>query len=143
MNEGYLRRLEYEIQSKGTSIRENLELRADETSRETQSATKQRSGIEATKGEVTHLLKPYVNSFSGADPVLKNESSFEEWKLEVDYLRKCKLYPESSINHAIRNSFKGQAHKVFINMDPESTNQEVIEKMESVFGNVASRDNVL
>ena len=28
-------------------------------------------------------------------------------------------------------------------MDPESTNQEVIEKMESVFGNVASGESVL
>ena len=52
MKETYLRRLEYEIQSKTASIRENLELRADETSRETQSATKQRSGTEATKGEL-------------------------------------------------------------------------------------------
>ena len=49
MKEAYLRRLEYKIQSKGTSISENLELRADKISRETQSATKQRSGTEATK----------------------------------------------------------------------------------------------
>ena len=63
--------------------------------------------------------------------------------MEVEYLRKCKLYIESSINHAIRNSFKEQACKVFINMNPESTNQEVIEKMESIFGNVASGESVL
>ena len=52
MKEAYLRQLVYEIQSKGASIRENLELRADETSRETSSATKQESGTEAKKGEV-------------------------------------------------------------------------------------------
>ena len=58
-------------------------------------------------------------------------------------LLKSKRYPESSINHAVRNSLKGQTRKVFINMYPESTNQEIIDKMESVFGNVASGESVL
>ena len=48
-----------------------------------------------------------------------------------------------SIDHAIRSSLKGQARKIFINMDPECTTQEVIEKMESVFGNVSSGESVL
>ena len=61
----------------------------------------------------------------------------------MNMLLKSKCYPESSINHAVRNSLKGQARKVFINTDPESTNQEIIDKKESVFGNVASGESIL
>ena len=103
----------------------------------------QGTGTEPAKGEVTHFLKPYINFFSGADPLPKTESAFEEWMLEVENLRKAKQYPDLSIDHAIRSLLKGQARKVFINMDPECTTQEVIEKMESVFGNVASGESVL
>ena len=141
--EAYLKRLEYEIRSKGETARENIEYKDMEIPIELKRVTSQGTGTEPAKGEVTHFLKPYINFFSGADPLPKNESAFEEWKLEVEKLRRGKRYPDMSIDHAIRSSLKGQARKVFINMDPECTTQEVIEKMESVFGNVASGESVL
>ena len=141
--EAYLKRLEYEIRSKGETARENIEHKDMEIPIELKRVTSQGTGTEPAKGEVTHFLKPYINFFSGADPLPKNESAFEEWKLEVEKLRRGKRYPDMSIDHAIRSSLKGQARKVFINMDPECTTQEVIEKMESVFGNVASGESVL
>ena len=142
--EAYLKRLEYEIQKREDSIRQKSEQTIEEENiRETRELTSQYTETESVKGDVTHLLKAYVNSFSGADPLPKNESSFEDWKKEVEKLRRGKQYPDSSIEHAIRNSFRGQARKVFINMNPESTIQDIIDKMESVFGNVASGESVI
>ena len=142
--EAYLKRLEYEIQEREDRIRQKPEQTIeDDNIREVRELMSQGTETESAKGDVTHLLKAYVNSFSGADPVPKNESSFEDWKKEVEKLRRGKQYPDSSIEHAIRNSFRGQARKVFINMDPESTIQDIIDKMESVFGNVASGESVI
>ena len=136
--EAYLKRLEFEIQSNLESTRKKSIVKQNEITEEIHNIPRDKSNIEATKADVTHFLKAYVNSFSGVDPLPKNENSFEEWRKEVNMLLKSKRYPELNINHAVRNSLKGQARKVFINMDPESTNQEIIDKMESVFGNVAS-----
>ena len=37
--------------------------------------------------ELTHFIKPYISQFSGVDPIPKNKSSFEAWKLEIEISR--------------------------------------------------------
>ena len=70
--EAYLKRLEYEIQKKEDSIRQKSEQTIEEENiRETRELTSQYTETESVKGDVTHLLKAYVNSFSGADPLPK------------------------------------------------------------------------
>ena len=97
----------------------------------------------ATKTEVTHLDKPFVKSFSGIDPTPKNESTFEEWRLETQYLMDSSVYPAYIVNQAIRNSLRGQARKVLVTLDAKATPKEIKEKLECIFGNVATGESVL
>ena len=40
------------------------------------------------------IMKPYIGTFSGFEPKPKNESSFEDWRMEVENLMAFKIYPE-------------------------------------------------
>ena len=164
--ENYLKQLEKELQCKENEIRTRLNLdkvAVEETlteaktaestkksqpdgSNETTTKTNTKSDDKnehTSKTEVTHLVKPFVNSFSGIDPTPKNESSFEEWRLETQYLMDCNVYPAYIVNQAIRNSLRGQARKVLVTLGPRATSKDIKEKLECIFGNVATGESVL
>ena len=81
---------------------------------------------------------PKFTVFSGEDPKPKKEASFEEWKYEVNCARKDKQYTESMIAQAIRKSLSGQAKRVILPLGTTATVEQMIEKLEGVFGNVAT-----
>ncbi|MES9885074.1 MAG: hypothetical protein ABW185_29885, partial [Sedimenticola sp.] len=81
-------------------------------------------------------VKPTVTSFSGTEPIPKNECSFEIWTLEVECI--MNTYPDYLVSQAIRQSLKGEGKRVLLPLGPHATAQAIIEKMESVFGNVVS-----
>ncbi len=82
-----------------------------------------------------------VTPFSGTEPVPKNECSFELWTLEVESL--ISIYPDYLVSHAIRHSLRGEARRVLLPLGPQATTQDIMDKMESVFGNVVSGESVL
>ena len=92
------------------------------------------SSSDGKQKEISPFLKPYINFFSGTEPVPRNESNFEEWKVEIEYLRKSTVYPEYIVNHTLRNSLKGQARRVFFKLGPEATTEQIIHKLERTFG---------
>lgn len=87
--------------------------------------------------------KPYVGKFSGSDPVPKSESSFDDWKLEVESLKAAKIYPDISIAQAMRKSLSGRAKSVLQGMLPTAGPNDIIARLESNFGNVASGEAML
>ena len=86
---------------------------------------------------------PKFAVFSGEEPRPKNEATFEEWRYEVNCTRSDHIYPDQAIAQAIRRSLKGQAKKVLLPMGTSSTVQEIIERLEGVFGNVAAGESVM
>ena len=138
--EAYLRNLEKELNRKEEEIRQNLKL--GQTSEE-----KVKKDSDHKKEETAPItgFTPYckVNRFSGIDPVPKSESSFEEWKIEIECMMNSKMYPDHVINQALRNSLTGQARTVAVTLGPKVTCQEIIDKLESVFGNVATGASVM
>ena len=86
---------------------------------------------------------PKFTNFSGEDPKPKKEASFEEWKYEVNCARRDHQYTESMIAQAIRKSLSGQAKRVLLPLGTASTVNEMLEKLEGVFGNVATGMSVL
>ena len=138
--EAYLRDLEKELNRKEEEIRHNLKL--GQTSEE-----KVKKDSDHKKEETAPItgFTPYckVNRFSGIDPVPKSESSFEEWKIEIECMMSSKMYPDHVINQALRNSLTGQARTVAVTLGPKVTCQEIIDKLESVFGNVATGASVM
>ena len=81
------------------------------------------SSSDGKQKEISPFLKPYINFFSGTEPVPKNENNFEEWKVEIECLRKSTVYPEYIVNQALRNSLKGQARRVLFTLGPEATTE--------------------
>ena len=138
--EAYLRDLEQELNRKEEEIRHNLKL--GQTSEE---KVKKDSDLKKEETAPITGFTPYckVNRFSGIDPVPKSESSFEEWKIEIECMMSSKMYPDHVINQALRNSLTGQAGTVAVTLGPKVTCQEIIDKLESVFGNVATGASVM
>lgn len=81
--------------------------------------------------------------FSGEEQKAKSEATFEEWKYEVNCIQKEGLHTEQGIAQAIRKSLRGQAKRVLLPMGTSANVQEIINKLEGVFGNVATGESVL
>lgn len=77
-------------------------------------------------------MKPYIGTFSGSEPKPKNESSFEDFKLEVESLIATEIYSDVSIAQAIRKALKGQAKKVLLTMGPLAKPSDMVNRIESV-----------
>ena len=93
--------------------------------------------------QYTPFSFPKITVFSGEEPRPKSESSFEKWTYEVRCLRKDKMYSEATIGQAIRKSLKGQAKKVLLPMGSDATVDQIIQRLEGVFGNVATPMSIL
>ena len=72
--EVYLRQLQEELNAKENQI--SAKIRSEAT-------LNPYSKEAASKAEISHFIKPYVNPFPGVEPTPKNESSFEKKKVEV------------------------------------------------------------
>lgn len=133
--EEYLKKLEQDLLKKESEISTKIQgvSLTDKTSEEP-----------SKKAEVAHFVKPYVNPFSGTEPTPKNENTFEDWKVEIESLIKSQVYQEDYIvTQIIRNSLKGQARKVLITLGAKASSNDIIKKLENVYGNVASGESVL
>lgn len=88
-------------------------------------------------------LYPKFSIFSGEEPKPKNEATFEEWQYEVNCTRQYNTYPEFVLAQALRKSLRGQAKRVLLPMGTTATSDEMIRKLEGVFGNVTAGESVL
>lgn len=89
------------------------------------------------------FLYPKISVFSGEDPRPKSEATFEEWKYEVECLRKEDVHHEHVIAQAVRKSLRGQAKRVIQTLGTSAEVQEIISTLEGIFGNVASGESIL
>ena len=58
-------------------------------------------------------------------------------------MRKDKIYSDTVIGQAIRKSLKGQAKKVLLPMGSGASVDEILVRLEGVFGNVATPMSIL
>ena len=89
------------------------------------------------------FYKPNIIQFSGVDPTPKNESTFESWKNEVESLRSRNILPDYIVGQYIRNSLKMPARNTLMTLGPLASSQEMLDKLTSVFGNVASAQSIM
>ena len=83
------------------------------------------------------IMKPFLCTFSGTDPRPKNESSFDDWRVEVESLIASKHYSDFAISQAIRKSLKVPAKRVLLAMSITASSRYIISRLENVYGNVA------
>lgn len=90
-----------------------------------------------------HTPFPKFSVYSGEEPKPKTEATYDEWKYEVNCSRQCTSSSEQLMSHAIRKSLRGQAKRVLLPMGITATVDEILEKLEGVFGNVAAGESML
>ena len=147
--EAYIKQLEADLLRKEEEIRAKISNapaeKTVEPAVETQGATgsvKPEPSISAIP-EFTYLNKPYISQFSGVEPTPKNESTFEAWRLEIESLRSSNMFPEYMVTQSIRNSLKVPAWNTLLTLGPRASSEEILHKLESVFGNVASGQSIM
>ena len=96
-----------------------------------------------TMNKDPRFIFPKFTVFSGEDPKSKTEASYEEWKYEVTCVQKDDMYTKEAIGQAIRKSLRGQAKRVLLPLGTEASNEEMLNRLEGVFGNVATGESVL
>ena len=90
-----------------------------------------------------HIGKAYVGPFSGTQPTPKHENTYEVWRLEVKSLMSRGCYSDIAIVQAIWKSLRGQARNVLFTLGTSAKAVDILERLESVYGNVASGEAVL
>ena len=101
---------------------------------------------ERNKGQTcidSQFLYPKFSPFSGEDPKPKTEATFEEWKYEVNCIVQDGDHSNATIAQAIRKSLRGQAKRVLLPLGTMADIREIMNKLEGVFGNVATGESVL
>ncbi|XP_053391393.1 trichohyalin-like [Mercenaria mercenaria] len=83
----------------------------------------------------SHIYKPTV-------PKLV-ETSFEEWKIEVEVMMKSGLYHEDILRQAVRNSLSGNTKRILLTLGTDVSTREIVDKLETIYGNVRSGESVL
>ena len=83
---------------------------------------------------------PRMSVFSG-DP--HEFVSFDVWKFEVDSLLAEGMYPDDIICHAARKSLRGEACKISMRLGSAVTIQELLRKLDSVYGTVDQKECLL
>ena len=86
---------------------------------------------------------PKITAFSGEENRPKGEASYEEWRYEVKCLQRNGVYSKYVIGQAIRKSLRGPAKREIIQMGPTATVEEIMERLESTFANVATGMSVM
>ncbi|XP_069134304.1 uncharacterized protein [Argopecten irradians] len=93
----------------------------------------------------THLLPqvPKISTFSGDESPQRGETTYEGWRYEVRCLASDSTLSEELILQAIRKSLRGIARQTLIPLGPRATLSEILRKLDTFFGNVASNEVVL
>ena len=147
--EAYLKQLEADLLRKEEEIRAKISNAPAEKTVESAVKTQGATGSvkpepsSSARPEFTYLNKPYISQFSGVEPTPKNESTFEAWRLEIESLRSSNMFPEYMVSQSIRNSLKVPARNTLLTLGPRASSEEILHKLESVFGNVASGQSIM
>lgn len=83
-----------------------------------------------------------INTFSG-DPDSKGDTTFDLWRFEVKCLIQDEVYPREVIRQAVRKSLKGDAGRVVMRLGPEADLEQILGKLEVVFGVVDVGETLL
>lgn len=112
---------------------------SDPTRRHSQVTTSVTSSSNPTY--VASVQFPRVVFFSG-DSSKSDHGSYLQWRNEVICLL-SEGHPPSHILHGIRRSLKGTAAGVLLNLGPNVTVNEIVNKFDVIFGNALSSERLL
>ena len=93
------------------------------------------------KIQPTSYQPPKINIFTGSGN--KSESTYELWRYDIECLLRDKSIHKDTIHTAIRRSLRGQAGAVVMRLGPEASIEDLLHKLDSIYGNAANRVDIL
>jgi hypothetical protein len=100
-------------------------------------------GQQPIQPQVSGLLQlPRLGQFSGVEAG-KGEVSWELWKHEVKGLINSGTYSDQLVLQAMRRSLRGQAGEAALHMGEGVSPNEILVKLEQIFGNVLPTEQLL
>ena len=85
---------------------------------------------------------PKLPNFSGDQPPMKGDEIYSVWRFETRCLS-SEHFPEHVSLQVIRKSLRGTARRALISLGEAATLDEVLEKLDMLFGNVATNESVM
>jgi hypothetical protein len=82
---------------------------------------------------------PKIPSFSGEEPLPKNEISYYEWRHEVRCLLQDGSYSSQQVLQAVRNSLRGTARRLVVSMGDTISLDDVLSKFDVNFAEPARK----
>lgn len=83
---------------------------------------------------------PKITVFSGTPG---RDCSFGRWRYEVECLKRSTTYESQTILHAVRKSLRSPAAELVTHMGSDATLDELLSKLESIYGSVLSGQTLL
>lgn len=99
--------------------------------------------VEAKPVEFKSAYSPQlrISNFSG--DLASKDTPFDLWIYEVRCLVRDREYSEATIQQAVRRSLKGEAARCVMRLTEKASLQEVVGKLEAVFGRVESSESLM
>ncbi len=107
------------------------------------------SGATGDTGATTPAIsvnshQPRLSIFYGDTiSVTKGEVTYDQWRYEIRSMLLEKTYKLEVIAQAIRRSVRGEAGRIMMRLGPGSSMSETLDKFESVYGVVDSKEALL
>ena len=86
---------------------------------------------------------PRLATFSGGKDAKGSDTTFELWHYEVKCLMQDKVYPRKLVLHAVRKSLRGEAGEVAMLVGEKATLEQILGKLEGIYGIVEPGENIL
>ncbi|PIK53531.1 hypothetical protein BSL78_09552 [Apostichopus japonicus] len=86
---------------------------------------------------------PRISVFAGETNNKLSVENFEMWEYEISCLLQQEVHSKEVIENAVRNSLRGQAARVVRHLGPNSSIEEIVEKLEGIYGTVESGADLL
>ena len=99
------------------------------------------ASAKATTVTSTFQPQPRISLFYGDN--VKGEATYAQWKYEVKCLLLEKTHKPEALAQAIRRSLRGEASNLVRRLGIGATIPDILEKFESVYGAVDSKENLL
>lgn len=85
--------------------------------------------------------RPKIPNFSGKSD--RDATPYDVWNYEVKCILADDLYCPELVAETVRRSLKGEAAKVCVRMGPKASTWEVLQKLDGLFGKVATEGTLL
>jgi len=89
------------------------------------------------------IQQPRISTFTGETPVGKGDTHYDMWRYEVKCLMAEKIHTVDSIFQAVRRSLRGEAGRIAMRLGPLADLQELLHKLDSVYGTVELKESLL